>query len=774
MIASVVVDCKIESVNRTFDYIVPRCFLSSIKVGQRVYVPFGHQNLLGIVIDLKEDSNHENLKEIYDILDLVPPLNEELIALAKNMHEYYFSLYISCLLTMIPQALRVKYEKEFVAIDFDSIPLDVRFLFKDGKYTYKTKDKEYLPVLQKLLKDGILKLNNIISDKANIKEESIIKLNEFSNIKLNPKQEEIINFLKDLDEDITRSEFIDKFSVGRLNTLLEKGVLSQYKKEVFRHFDEGKVYVDKEIIFNDEQNYVYNQIKKDYEHFNTILLHGVTGSGKTEIYLKCIEDVIANGKTAIMLVPEISLTPQIVARFKARFKDNVAVLHSRLSIGEKYDEWRRIINEDVKIVVGARSAIFAPLKNIGAIIIDEEHETSYVQDTMPRYDAKMIARIRARNNNAICILGSATPSIESYYKAMNNTYKLLELNVRANQKEPPTIKVVDMANEIKRGNYSLFSNELKKLIEDRLDKKEQTILLMNRRGFSSFVMCRECGEVVKCGHCDVSLTYHKIGNKLKCHYCGFERDNVMICPSCGSKKIRFVGGGTQKVVEEINKLFPTARVLRMDMDNTKNKGGHEKIIDSFMKEEADILVGTQMVAKGLDFPKVSLVGILNCDLALKYPSYTSPSLAYNLFVQVSGRAGRHKTDGMVVMQSYDTNHYAILNASSGNYQKFYNEELQYRKLGSYPPYKKIIEIIVTGKEYDKTFNEANDICTFIKDKSNVIVLGPAEDYIVKVNDLYHFRITIKYDNDKIINDVINRVFIKYENNKQYKIYISRK
>ena len=774
MIASVVVDCKIESVNRTFDYIVPSCFLTSIKVGQRVYVPFGRQNLLGIVIGLKDDSEHENLKEIYDILDLVPPLNEELISLAKNRHEYYFSLYISCLLTMIPQALRVKYDKEFIALDIESIPLDLRFLFNDGKYVYKTKDKEYLPLLQKLLKEGKLKLNNVISDKANIKEENIIRLNNINDVKLNPKQEEIVTYLKGLDEDISRSEFIEKFSVGRLNTLLDKGVISQYKKEVFRHFDEGKVYVDKEITFNQEQEYVYNKIKEDYDRFNTILLHGITGSGKTEIYLKCIEDVIGKGKTAIMLVPEISLTPQIVSRFKARFKDNVAVLHSRLSIGEKYDEWRRIINEDVKIVVGARSAIFAPLKNIGIIIIDEEHETSYVQDSMPRYDAKMIARIRARNNNALCILGSATPSIESYYKAINKTYKLLELNMRANQKEPPKIKVIDMADEIKRGNYSLFSNELKKLIQDRLDKKEQTILLMNRRGFSSFVMCRECGEVVKCPHCDVSLTYHKIGDKLKCHYCGYEKENVTLCPSCGSKKIRFVGGGTQKVVEEINKLFPAARVLRMDMDNTKNKGGHEKIIDSFMKEEADILVGTQMVAKGLDFPKVSLVGILNCDLALKYPSYTSPSLAYNLFVQVSGRAGRHATDGVVVMQSYDTNHYAILNASSGSYSKFYKEELQYRKLGNYPPFKKIIEIIVVGKEYNDTFNEANSICTYINDKSNVIVLGPAEDYIVKVNDLYHFKITIKYDNDKMINDVISNVFVKYENNKNYKIYISRK
>ena len=773
MIASVVVDCKIDTVNRTFDYIVPPCFLNSIKIGQRVYVPFGKQNLLGIVVELKEESDLSELKEIYDILDLVPCLNEELIVLAKNMHEYYFSLYITCLLTMIPQALRIKYDKIFVTDNMELLPFDVKGLFKNNQFKYETKYKEYLPTLQRLVKEGKIRLLNVISDKANIKEESYLKLNAEYNGKLNVAQQEIVDFVKSYNEPISRGELIEKFSVGRVGTLIEKGALIQFRQEVIRHFDEGKSYEDKLVTLNEKQQKVYESIKEDYDSFNTILLHGITGSGKTEIYLACIEDIINKGKTAIMLVPEISLTPQIVARFKARFKDNVAVLHSRLSMGEKYDEWRRVIRKEVQIVIGARSAIFAPLENIGIIIIDEEHEASYIQDSMPKYDARMIARIRARNNNALCLLGSATPSIESYYKARQGVYKLLELDERANKKKPPLVKVVDMADEIKSGNYSLFSRELKKQINDRLNKKEQIILLMNRRGFSSFVMCRECSEVIKCPHCDVSLTYHKIGEKLKCHYCNYEIDNVKVCPSCGSKKIRFVGGGTQKVVEAINQEFPTARVLRMDMDNTKNKGGHEKIINSFMAEEADILVGTQMVAKGLDFPKVSLVGILNSDLALKYPSYTSPATAYNLFVQVSGRAGRHATDGLVILQAYDVNHYALVNASSGTYKKFYEEELTYRRLASYPPIKKVIEIKVVGKTYEGTYKEAEEIVRYIKAKSNVMVLGPAEDYIVKVNDLYNFKITIKYDNDKMINDVISNVYVKYESNKNYKIYISR-
>ena len=773
MIASVVVDCKTDSVDRTFDYLVPPCFIDSIKVGQRVYVPFGPQNLLGIVVGLKEESQHQKLKEIYDILDLVPCLNEELIMLAKNMHEYYFSLYITCLLTMIPQALRVKYDKIFITDDVESLPFDVRELFVNNKFIYNVKYKKYLPTLQRLIKEEKVRLLNSISDKTNIKEEYYIRLNDIVVAKLNPQQQEIVEFLREYNEPILRSELAYKFSQGRIKTLVDKNVLIQYKDEVLRHFDEGKVYIDKEIILSEKQREVYENIKSCYDSFNTVLLHGITGSGKTEIYLNCIEDIINKGQTAIMLVPEISLTPQIVARFKARFKDNVAVLHSRLSAGEKYDEWRRVIRKEVQIVVGARSAIFAPLENIGIIIIDEEHEASYIQENMPKYDARMIARIRARNNNAVCVLGSATPSIESYYKAENGVYKLLELDERANRKNPPVVKIIDMANEIRTGNYSLFSRELKKQINDRLNKKEQVILLMNRRGYSSFVMCRECSEVIKCPHCDVSLTYHKNDNKLKCHYCGYEMENVTTCPTCRSKKIRFVGGGTQKVVEAINNEFPNARVLRMDMDNTKNKGGHEKIINSFMAEEADILVGTQMVAKGLDFPKVSLVGILNSDLALKYPSYTSPATAYNLFVQVAGRAGRHETEGLVILQAYDTNHYALVNASSGSYKKFYKEELLYRKLASYPPLKKVIEIKVVGKTYEDTYNEAVKITSYIKGKCNVSVLGPAEDYIVKVNDLYNFKITIKYDNEKLINEVISSVYVKYEGNKNYKIYISR-
>ena len=772
MIASVVVDVKTDAVNRTFDYLVPDILVSSIKVGQRVKVSFKTRKVLGFVVGLKETSEFAKLKPIEELLDIIPCLNEELVQLAYNMHKYYFSLFITCLLTMIPAALRAKYDKRFVSNNQD-LPEEIKDLFKDGYFEYSVKYQSYLPSLQQALKNKLIRLENVISNQTNIKTATYLHLNENYDYQLSDSQTEIINCLAELSADPLKSEIVDLYSVGRIATLVKKGVITEYQQEVMRKFDKDKVYIDKIVEFNDGQNMVYENIKKHYNSFKTLLLHGVTGSGKTEIYLKLMEDVINEGKTAILLVPEISLTPQIVGRIKARFKENVAVLHSGLSIGEKYDEWRRIINKEIKIVVGARSAIFAPLENIGMIIIDEEHESSYKQDNEPRYDARMIARIRAKYHQCPCLLGSATPSIESYYQAKIGRYQLLTMTERANHKALPKIQLVNMVDELKKGNRSLFSETLKKLITNRLEKKEQTILLLNRRGFSSFVMCRECGEVIKCPHCDVSLTYHKNDNQLKCHYCGYQRMNVKNCPSCHSNKVRFVGGGTQKVVEEINNLFPDAKVLRMDMDNTKNKGAHEKLIESFLNNEADILVGTQMVAKGLDFPNCSLVGILNSDLALKYPTFYAPSQAYNLFVQVSGRAGRHHTEGLVILQGYDTEHYAIVASTNDDYEKFYLQEIKYRELGNYPPFVKLVEITVLAKSYQNGFSEANKICEFIRLKSNIKVLGPAEDFIVKINDQYRFLITLKFNDEKLISDLLEQVYVKYEANKEYKIIINR-
>lgn len=773
MIASVIVDQKAQSIDRPFDYNIPSYFESTVKVGCRVIVPFGRLELMGFVIEIKESSLYKNRKDIIDVMDFIPSLTEELIVLAKNMHEYYYCFFITCLLTMIPSALRAKYQKRFVLNNGCILPLEISHLFKNNEYVYTSKDKEMLPILQKAHKANILRIENIIKDSGNIKYVRKIILNKNFSYKLRENQIEIIEYLKELNKPVDKVSLCEKFSLSRITTLVKNGVLSEYEEESMRKFDQDKEYIDKVITLNSEQDKVYNNIKAKLNTKETVLLHGVTGSGKTEIYLKLINDVIKNGKNAILLVPEISLTPQIVARFKARFKNDVAVIHSGLSMGEKYDEWRKIMRHEVSIVVGARSAIFAPLDKIGIIIIDEEHESSYQQDSTPRYDAKMIARIRAKNHNCLTLFGSATPSIESYYNAVNNIYIKEELPFRANSKQVPTIKVVDMVKELKNGNKSLFSNDLKIEIGKALSRKEQIILLLNRRGFSNFVMCRECGDVIKCPHCDVSLTYHKNNDSLKCHYCGYQRPNIKSCPTCHSSKVRFVGGGTQKVEEELINEFKNVRVLRMDHDNTQNKDAYEKIITAFSNLEADILVGTQMVAKGLDFPNCSLVGILNADLALKYPAYNSCAQAFNLFVQVSGRAGRHDKEGKVILQAYDTNHYAITNAKTSNYFAFYNEEINYRKLGGYPPFSKMIDILVIGKKYQNTYDEAKKILIELRKCPNIKVLGPAEDFVVKVNDEYRFRLTIKFSKEKEISSSLKKLYIDYEDKKDYKLIISR-
>lgn len=773
MIASVIVDQKAQSVDRPFDYNIPSYFESTVKVGCRVIVPFGKLELMGFVIEIKESSSYENRKDIIDVMDFIPSLTEELIVLAKNMHEYYYCFFITCLLTMIPRALRAKYQKKFVLNDGCILPSEISHLFKNNEYIYQSKDKEILPIIQKACKANILRIENIIKDSGNIKYVRKIILNKTFSYKLMENQIEIVEYLKEKNEPIDKSLLCNKFSLSRITTLVKNGVLSEYEEETLRKFDYGKEYVDKVVSLNSDQERVYNNIKAKLNTKETILLHGVTGSGKTEIYLKLINNVVKNGKNAILLVPEISLTPQIVARFKARFKSDVAVIHSGLSMGEKYDEWRKIMRHEVSIVVGARSAIFAPFENIGIIIIDEEHESSYQQDSTPRYDAKMIARIRAKNHNCLTLFGSATPSIESYYNAVNNIYIKEELSFRANSKQVPTIKVVDMVKELKNGNKSLFSNDLKIEIGKALSRKEQIILLLNRRGFSNFVMCRECGEVIKCPHCDVSLTYHKNNDSLKCHYCGYQMPNIKSCPVCHSSKIRFVGGGTQKVEEELIKEFKNVRVLRMDHDTTQNKDAYEKIITAFSNLEADVLVGTQMVAKGLDFPNCSLVGILNADLALKYPGYNSFAQAFNLFVQVSGRAGRHEKEGKVILQAYDTTNYAITNAKTSNYLAFYNEEINFRKLGGYPPFSKMIDILVIGKNYQNTYDEAKKILIDLRKCSNTKVLGPAEDFVVKVKDEYRFKLTIKFSKEKEISSSLKKLYSDYEGNKDYKLIISR-
>ncbi|EUJ33463.1 primosome assembly protein PriA [Listeria floridensis FSL S10-1187] len=484
----------------------------------------------------------------------------------------------------------------------------------------------------------------------------------------------------------------------------------------------------------------------DAKQAETFLLHGVTGSGKTEIYLQSIAKVLAEGKEAIVLVPEISLTPQMVERFKGRFGEQVAVLHSALSHGEKYDEWRKIERKDAKVVVGARSAVFAPFENIGIIIIDEEHEASYKQEDNPRYHARDVAIWRAKRHGCPVVLGSATPSLESFARAKKGVYTLLELPDRINRQVMPEVHVVDMREELRNENRTEFSTLLLEKIKQRIAAKQQIVLLLNKRGYASFVMCRDCGYVVECPNCDISLTYHQATNRMKCHYCGHEERVPSKCPSCESEHIRYFGTGTQKVEESLTKLIPEARIIRMDVDTTRTKGAHEKLLTRFKNQEADILLGTQMIAKGLDFPNITLVGVLNADTMLFLPDFRASERTFQLLTQVSGRAGRHELPGEVVVQSYSPEHYSIEFAKEHDYLGFYEHEMQMRRRGAYPPFYYLTLISVSDSDERKAIQTIHSIASHLKTKlaANSMILGPVPSTISRINNKYRYQCMIKY------------------------------
>lgn len=774
MFCDVVIDVNNSQVNKSYEYIIPKSLEDIIEVGSRVKVPFGNRKVLGFVIGIHSESSYDStkLKQIAEALDIYPVLTAEFIDIAKYMVDNYYTFYITALKTMIPQALKVKYLKHIHLIS-DDVDSEIKKLFKNGNYFIKTDDPN-LKVFKKLLLDGKVEITDHLEKKADTKTIKMVSLITEEMDYKSSKGELVISYLKELDEDVPKSILIDDMGISQavLDTLKSHGNINIYDSEVYR-----EPYVleieDKNVSLNEEQTIAYTEIKNTLGSNETHLLHGVTGSGKTEIYLKLIEEVLNMEKEAIMLVPEISLTPQMNARFKARFKNKVALLHSRLSIGEKYDEWRKILKGEAKIVVGARSAIFAPFKNLGIIIIDEEHENSYIQDNNPKYDAIEIASFRANYHNCPLVLGSATPRIDSYYHALNGDYNLLELSSRANKKPLPLSKVIDMREEIKNGNKSVFSKELLASIKEKYKNGEQSILFLNKRGFSSFVMCRECGTTIKCPNCDVSLTYHKFNERLKCHYCGYETITPTKCPSCESGYIRFVGGGTEKIVEALEHEVPGIRVLRVDQDTTKNKNSHEILFSKFKNKEADVLVGTQIVAKGLDFPNVSLVGVLNADIGLKLPNYDSNENCYDLIEQVSGRAGRANTTGEVIIQTYDPDHYSIKYAKNHDYKGFYNLEINQRKILFNPPFSKRVEIMVSSSDRIKASRSAKEIVELLKEKAkNSKIYGPAESFIFKMNNNYRYTITIKFLVDEMKESLLFLVS-HFQNKKDISISITR-
>ena len=713
MVADILVELKTKKMDQTFTYLIPDELKELIKVGIRVLVPFGHQQLEGFVLKIypKEAVDYP-LKPITSLVDQEPILNEELWAyIAKKT----LSNLISCYQAMLPSALKAK--QGFLVNKKYEIYLELN------------KDTDYQPT----------------SD----------------------KQKAVVAFLK-AGRQLKKS--VDLISPSAINTLIKKGVIFEVKEEVYRLNDEDVKELSS-LVLNEEQNSVIDKVLINLNTFSPYLLYGVTGSGKTEVYMQVITRVLSMGKEVIVLVPEISLTPQLVENFKKRFGHAIAIIHSRLSEGEKYDEWRKIERKEVAIVIGARSAIFAPFTNLGLIIIDEEHSQTYKQENNPRYNTIDLALWRAKRHQIPLILGSATPSIESYTRAKTGAYQLLVMENRVNR-QFPQVFLIDMKEEI-RHNHKILSRLLVDKINDRLLKKEQIILLLNRRGYSTVITCHNCGYTDKCPNCDIPLTYHKTSSMMRCHYCGYGSQRLEICPSCKSVDINEFGMGTQRLEEFMHQTFPSSRLVRMDIDTTSKKGGHEQIITAFRRHEFDILIGTQMISKGLDFPNVTLVGVLNGDATLNIPDFRSAERTFQLLNQVAGRAGRGDLTGEVIIQSYNIDHYSILKASTHDYVGFYQEELKIRQMLKYPPYYNLCLIKMLGKDYDEVVSEAKKIATYLKEElsSDNIILGPSSANMPRINNVFFLQIIIKFKKTDSIVKALTFINDRYRTNNKVSIEI---
>lgn len=784
-IASVIVDVPAKQTDKPFDYLIPDKWSEVIKPGVRVVVPFGPRKVQGFVVALKTESDFEKLKEIVEPMDLVPALNDELLELGKWLTDYTLSFQILAFQAMLPAALKAKYEKKIKLVEGispDALAHPLPKFFQQSRLMMW--DEMLNSGLEHELKKETEKghIEVVYEVKERLKKKQVKYIQPFFSAKELEAELEKIPFRAEKQRELLRffianprpiqlkSLYAEQgVSSSAVKALVQKGLIREVDQEVYRD-----PYADREFarttplpLTSDQKNAIAPIIASIEDHLHKVfLLYGVTGSGKTEIYLQSIQHVIEKGREAIVLVPEIALTPQMVTRFKGRFGDKVAVLHSGLSAGEKYDEWRKIQRKEVKVVVGARSAIFAPFENLGIIIIDEEHETSYKQEEMPRYHARDVAIKRAKTYGCPVILGSATPALESFARAQKGVYHLLTLPSRMNNQDLPAVQIIDMREELRAGNRSMFSAVLLEKLKDRLEKKQQTVLFLNKRGHSSFVMCRDCGYVVNCSNCDISLTYHRASQQMKCHYCGFEGNVPSHCPECGSEHIRYFGTGTQKVEDELGKVLPEARVIRMDVDTTGRKGSHERLLGDFQAGKADILLGTQMIAKGLDFPNITLVGVLSADTMLHLPDFRSSEKTFQLLTQVSGRAGRHELAGEVIIQTYTPEHYSVQLAGKQDYDLFYQQEMQVRKIHKYPPFYYIAMITVSHEQLLAAVSATEKITQFVRSRlsSQAVILGPVASPIPRINNRYRYQCLIKYKREPELTTTLKQVLDVYQKN----------
>jgi primosomal protein N' (replication factor Y) len=725
--ARIIIDISHEKVDRTFDYRIPAGLFDEVAVGSLVLIPFGKGNSMrkGYVVGIAAHADYDpdKIKDIAGIVTDGVSAESLLISLAWWLKERYGSTMNQALKTVLPVKQKVKPKEKKVLKSL----LDPSQLIIALEEAEKKKYKARVRLFQALMENPVIPYE--------------IAVNQMN------------------------------LSAATLKPVIEKGYVSLDSEEVYRNPVKTEAKERNKVVLNREQQAIVDSFCLDYSQAirNTYLIHGITGSGKTEVYMELIQRVIEDGKQVIVLIPEIALTYQTVLRFYGRFGNRVSIINSRLSAGERYDQFERARNGDIDIMIGPRSALFTPFSRLGLILIDEEHEGAYKSEVSPRYHAREVAEKRASMQGASLVLGSATPSLEAYTKALLGEYRLFRLTERAKKNSRlAAVSVVDLRQELKEGNKSIFSRNLQALIQDRLEKREQAMLFINRRGYANFVSCRSCGEAIRCPHCDVTLTLHN-NSRLVCHYCGYSIPMPDRCPACSSPYIANFGVGTQKIEQMTKKMFPAARVLRMDLDTTSKKGGHEEILTAFSEGEADILIGTQMIVKGHDFPNVTLVGVLAADLSLNTPDYRSAERTFQLLTQAAGRAGRDARNGDVVIQTYSPEHYSIVTAANQDYEAFYQQEMAYRRLMKYPPASGLLTVQFSSRQEDCLKEAAALAAGFIaplSEQEAVQVIGPVEASVYKINDIYRKILYLKQENYDILIKIRDQIDVFSENHRQ--------
>lgn len=792
-IASVAVENTTYSFDKIFDYSVSEELISDIKIGKRVMVPFGSGNRKrqAMVMDIKKGSA-DKLKSVISVLDKEPVLTEEMVKLAEFMKDRYFCTYYDAIKTMLPAGINYNISTLYTAVkgvDTEALALDEQQVYNFLLSKKKPVKSEVLSetlglkpeVFDELVSKGYLRKTDEAFRKvgdALLKMAAVNDEADLTGVKLSEKQSRVLETLQTVGTaSVKEICYFTGVTASVVDNLVKKNLAYYYEEEVFRNENYNSQKENKEIILTEQQTSAYNNLLKDYndEKAHVSLLFGVTGSGKTSVFLKLIEKALEDDKGVIVMVPEISLTPQFINIFKTKFGDDLAVFHSALSLGERLDEYKRVLKGKAKIAIGTRSASFAPFKNLGLIIMDEEQEHTYKSEANPRYQAREVAKFRAAENNALLVLSSATPDIETYYNAVKGRYSFNKLTRRYGKAILPEVRIVDMNEEIAEGNTTLFSKDLLACLEENLEKGNQSILLLNRRGHNTFAVCSNCRETVTCPNCSISLTYHSANNKLMCHYCGYSMNYSSECPTCHNKTLRFGGAGTQKIEQQLSELLPGARVLRLDTDSTMRKSSHERYLNAFAQGDYDILIGTQMVAKGLNFPKVTLVGVLNPDSMLYADDYRSFERTFSLLTQVVGRSGRGDKKGIALIQTFTPENNVISMAAAQDYEKFYDSEIKIREAMLYPPFADICMVGFVSDNHLGVIKSSNDfmkklVDTAKEDYSDIPlrILGPSPAQVAKVSNKYRYKIIVKCRNTKRFRQLLAETIRKFNSVKENK------